>query len=117
MSKLNQEELLEELKQMEVDEEETHKGSLEVPGVNAKLMNQIHQKRKQAYQQIKEMLRDYNLIKDTCKMLVLKLEEKPGVTEKWLLDFLREMPIYDAQPRKDYAFRKFKEAGIKVRKK
>ena len=65
-NKLNQEELLEELKQMEVDEEEIHKGSLEVPGVNTKLMNQIHQKRKQAYQQTREVI------------------QKPGVTEEWI---------------------------------
>ena len=60
------------------------------------------------------MVRENFLIKDTCRALVVKLEEKQSVTEKWLLDFLRQMPIYDAQPRKDYAMKKFKEAGIKV---
>ena len=55
------------------------------------------------------------LIKDTCKALVIKLEEKQRVTEKWLDDFIIEMPIYaNAQPRKDYAIKRFKEAGIKV---
>lgn len=61
------------------------------------------------------IVRENILIKDTCKALMIKLEEKSGlVTEKWLVDFLRQMPIYDAQPRKDYAIKKFKEAGIKV---
>jgi len=36
------------------------------------------------------------------------------VTEEWLVDFLRQMPIYDAQPRKDYAMRRFKEVGIEI---
>lgn len=56
MSKLNQEELLEELNQMEMEEEGTHKGTLQVSGVNTELMHQLHQKRKQAYQQIREMI-------------------------------------------------------------
>ena len=60
------------------------------------------------------LVRENTLIKDTCKALVIRLEEKPGVTEKWLVHFLLEMPIYDAQPRKDYVMKKFKEAGIKV---
>ena len=63
------------------------------------------------------IVRENILIKDTCTELVLKLERKLKVTEKWLVDFLREMPIYDAQPRKDYVLRKFREAGIKVVKK
>ena len=56
MSKLSKEELLEEFKQMEIDEEEIRKGVLEVPGVNIEKMNQIHKKRKQALQQIKELI-------------------------------------------------------------
>lgn len=75
MSKLSKEELLDEFKQMEIDEEEVYKGSLEVPGVNTKLMNQIHQKRKQAYQQIKELIK------------------KPEVTEEWIKKKIDELWI------------------------
>jgi len=73
MSKLSKEELLDEFKQMEVDEEEIRKGVLEVLGVNIEKMNQIHEKRKQALRQIKEMIR------------------KPGVTEEWYEEKTKEM--------------------------
>lgn len=33
------------------------------------------------------------------------------VSEEWISDFLRNMPVYDAQPRKDYTIKKFKELG------
>ena len=50
----------------QIDEEEIHKGVLEIAGVNKEEMKQIHQKREQAHQQIKELI------------------QKPQVTEEWI---------------------------------
>lgn len=57
----------------------------------------------------------------------IKVETKPpkseevvfehGLTEdglQWISDFLRELPIYDTQARKDYVIRKFKDEGAEI---
>jgi hypothetical protein len=67
------------------------------------------------------IVRENILIKDTCKALVIKLEEKEGVTEEWI----EEKAVGTASDYPDIAFpnliiifkKLLKEAGIKVVKK
>ena len=67
------------------------------------------------------IVRENILIKDTCKMLLIKLEEKQTVTNKWI----EEKAVDTASDYPDVAFpnliaifkKLLKEAGIKVVKK
>jgi len=51
-----------------------------------------------------------------CLHLASKMKLKPKVSKEWLSAFLREMPIYDNQARKDYAIKKLQEEGFEVEK-
>jgi hypothetical protein len=67
------------------------------------------------------IVRENILIKDTCKLLVIKLEEKQTVTNKWI----EEKAVDTANDYPDVAFpnliaifkKLLKEAGVKVLKK
>ena len=96
MNKLSKEELLEEFKQMEVDEEEIRKGVLEVPGVNVEKMNQIHKKRKQALHQIRELTQKPEVneewIEEKATSFVKELAERGGaVSMNFVQDFIRSL--------------------------
>lgn len=60
------------------------------------------------------LVRENVLIKDTCKMLVIKLEEK-GKVDQAFVDELVNGPIYVLRKvRYEFFEKKLKEAGIKV---